>query len=101
MAKRLTIIELKGDTDAILAQKRENDSVIESAASENGGIFHVAARSDDGLILVNLWDSAEGSDAVAEKPEVQQAIERMGSVVQGPPTRTHYEVEDYKTPNRS
>lgn len=97
MAKRLTIIELKGDTDAILAQLAEGESVMEAAARENGGIFHVRARSDDGVIIANLWESEEGSDAVFQKPEVQKTLEAMQGVVQGPPERTHYEVVEYMT----
>jgi quinol monooxygenase YgiN len=96
MAKRLTIIKLKGDTDAILAQMDEGEHVIEKAARENGGVFHIRAKTDDGVIIANLWENEEGSDAVFQDPEVQKTLEAMQGVVQGPPERNHYEVEQYR-----
>ena len=97
MAKRLTVIELKGDSDAILEQMQQGDHVMEQAARENGGIFHVRAKTSDGVMIVNLWESEEGSDAVFERSDVQEALKGMEGIVQGPPERNHYEVADYRT----
>lgn len=97
MAKRLTIIELKGDTDAILEQMDKTESVMENAARENGGIFHVRVKTGDGVMIANLWENEEGSDAVFERSDVQEALKGMEGIVQGPPERNHYEVAEYRT----
>ena len=97
MAKRLTIIELKGDGDAILEQLKKGEPVVEAAARENGAIFHVRAKTGDGVIIVNLWENEEGSEAVFERSDVQETMKAMEAIVQGPPERNHYEVAEYLT----
>ncbi len=52
------------------------------------------------MIVVNLWESAEGSEQAAQDPEIQAAREAMGQTgaAAGPPEVEHYEVEDYRSP---
>ncbi len=61
-------------------------------------ISHIAARTPDGMIVINLWESAEGSEQAVQDPEVQAAREAMAQsgAGQGPPEVEHYEVEDYR-----
>ncbi len=97
--QRLTIIRTPGDPDKLLAAKREHiDPVMERNAGRYGNILHVAARSDDGMVVVNLWESEEGSEQAAQDPELQQAREaiRESGVATGPPEFSHYEVLDYR-----
>ena len=99
--RRLTIMRASGDPDKLLAAKRENiDPVMESRAEEFGNIFHVAARTPDGMMVINLWESAEGSEQAAQDPEIQAARDAMAhsGAAQGPPDVEHYEVEDYRQP---
>jgi quinol monooxygenase YgiN len=99
MARRLTIMEHKGDPDALLATIKETiDPVARAKAPEYGGISHAVARTDDGLLIVNVWESEEGSEAMRQDPEVQAAIERMASAGVGPPQVRHYELLEYVTP---
>ncbi len=59
--RRLTIIRASGDPDELLASKREHiDPVMKRKAKEYGHLIHIAARSDDGLVVINLWESEEG-----------------------------------------
>jgi hypothetical protein len=96
---RLTIMRATGDPDELLSAKRENiDPVMERRAGEFGNLFHVAARTPDGMMVLNLWDSSEGSEQAFQDPEIQAAREAMtqSGVAQGPPEVEHYEVEDYR-----
>ena len=59
--QRLTIIRTSGDPDELLASKREHiDPVMRRKAGDYGLLAHIAARGDDGIVVVNLWDSRGG-----------------------------------------
>ncbi len=97
--QRLTIIRAFGDPDELLASKREHiDPVMKRKADQYGRLLHITARSDDGLVIVNLWESAEGSQQAGEDPEVQEAREAAGrnGASTGETTFEHYQVEDYR-----
>ncbi len=50
------------------------------------------------MVVMNLWESEEGSDQAAQDPEIQEAREAMANagVATGQPTFEHYEVVDYR-----
>ncbi len=94
---RLTVMRASGDPDELFAAKRENiDPVMERRAGEFGNIFHIAARTPEGIMVINLWESAEGSEQAAQDPDIQAAREAMAQTgaAKGPPEVEHYEVED-------
>ena len=102
--QRLTIMRSSGDSDALLAAKREHiDPIMEQRGAELGNVFHVAARGPDGLIVANLWESAEASERAFNDPEVQRARAAMADsgAAAGPPEVTHYEVVDYQQSTRT
>ncbi len=97
---RLTIIRSSGDPDKLLAAKREHmDPVMERKAPEYGNLLHVAAQTPEGMLVLNLWESEEGSEQAFQDPEIQQARKAMldSGTVAGPPEISHYEVVDYRT----
>ncbi len=97
--KRLTIIRTSGNPDELMKSKREHiDPVMQRKAEEYGHLVHIAARSDDGLVVINLWESEEGSQRAWEDPELQEAREAAGrnGASTGKTTFEHYEVEDYR-----
>ena len=97
--QRLTIIRTPGDPEQLVAAKREHiDPVMERKAGEYGHILHVAAREPDGIVVVNLWESDEGSERAAQDPEIQQARDalRDSGATTGQPEFSHYEVVDYR-----
>ncbi len=98
--RRLTIMRATGNPDELLAAKRDHiDPVMQRRAGEYGFISHVAARTPDGMVIVNLWESEEGSEQAAQDPELQEAREamRQTGAATGPPEVEHYEVEDYRS----
>jgi quinol monooxygenase YgiN len=38
-------------------------------------LAHVAARTDEGLIVINVWQSEEDLEAAWNRPEFQQALQ--------------------------
>jgi hypothetical protein len=93
---RLTIIRATGDPDELLESKREHiDPVMKRKAGDYGHLAHIAARTDDGMIVINLWESAEGSQQAWEDPEIQQAREAAAGA-RGETSFEHYELEDYR-----
>jgi hypothetical protein len=64
----LTTFEVHGDPDEILA-KQEEKIVPEARrlAAENGGIWQVVAKTDNGVMMVNLWENEDGMRRVAEQ----------------------------------
>ena len=100
MARRLTIMRLKGDPDELLQTKQEKlDPVARPKAREYGAISQAVAKTSDGLLMVNLWESEEGSEAMRQDAELDQALrESMLDVADGPPNVEHYELVDHVTP---
>lgn len=97
--QRLTIMRTGGDPDRLLAAKREHiDPVMKARGAHYGHLLHVAARTADGLVVVNLWESAEGSEEAARDPELQRAREAMqaSGAVTTATELSHYEVVDLR-----
>ena len=71
---------------------------MERKAPEYGNLLHVAARTPDGVLVLNLWESEEGSEQAFQDPEIQEARQAMmdSGAAAGPPEITHYEVVDYR-----
>jgi len=99
MAQRLTVIRIKGDTDELLANKREHiDPVVQRKAPEHGAVWSVTAKTDDGIMIVNLWPDEQSSEQVFQDPEIQAALQAGQAELATSPERNHYEVADYFTP---
>ena len=54
--------------------------------------------ADAGRLVLNLWESEEGSEQAFQDPEIQEARQAMmdSGAAAGPPEITHYEVFDYR-----
>lgn len=92
----LTLTRMTGDPDALLEVKRERfDPVATAVGAENGMIFHLCARTDDGLLVLNLWESRDGSEATSADPRLQGAKDDVGAG-DVPRSYEHYEVEQFE-----
>ncbi len=90
----LTMFELHGDPDEIVGKQ---DEVIapEAArvAAENGGISNTVVKTDEGVLVVNLWENEEGMRKASERigPMAREAgMEQVGW--------RQYEVLRHRTP---
>jgi heme-degrading monooxygenase HmoA len=91
----LSVGRIKGDADELAPRAKRVDAIVAPIARANGGIFHAIVRTDDGLMIVNLWESEEGRQRTADDPEVQSAArEHMAGVE--PPQWEAYEVVRYE-----
>jgi hypothetical protein len=55
-------------------------------------LFHWAAATDDGLLVVDVWETAEAFNAFAAE-QIGPFTQQVG--VAGPPEITSYEVHNY------
>ncbi|HEX8065491.1 MAG TPA: hypothetical protein VF520_03075 [Thermoleophilaceae bacterium] len=63
----LTMFKIPGDPDELLARKQsELDPVFEPKARENGAIEHLVVKTGDGIMIVNVWETLEGSEKTAQ-----------------------------------
>ena len=100
MPQRLTIFTIPGNPNELFEFKHTvMDPVIAAKGAEFGELLHVAVRNPDGsgITIVNLWDSAEGSDRAAHDPDIQAVRAKLAARLDrdSPPTGTHYEVVDF------
>ncbi len=75
----LSVHTMEGDPDDLLARKRQHmDPVVQRLAPSFGAIWSVTARTDKGIITVNLWSTPEGAARFSQEPEAQQAQRESG-----------------------
>jgi hypothetical protein len=58
-------------------------------------ILHIRARTDDGLLALNVWESREGSEATFDDPALQGAKDASGADAV-PLAREHDDVEQFE-----
>lgn len=70
----LTIHRMDGDPDDLLRRKQEDfDPVVREHAGAYEALFSVTARSEQGLVVVNVWETPEGAAAFTRLPAIQAA----------------------------
>ena len=75
----LSLHTMHGDPDDLLARKcRHMDPVVERLAPGHGAILSVTTRTDDGILTVNLWETADGAMAFSKEPEALEAQRASG-----------------------
>ena len=83
----LTIARISGDPDQLLDGYARSAAVMAGVGRDHGLILHAAARADDGVVIVNLWPSKDGSEAAARDPRRLDTIADLGLT----PDRFHRE----------
>jgi hypothetical protein len=72
----LTTMEIHGDPDDLIVQHRATiDPVAQPLAEENGGISHTVVKTDEGIMILNIWETEAGMEAVAAgvRPKAEAA----------------------------
>ncbi len=90
----LTITRITGDPDRLLAGYRRSSGTMSAVGRDHGLILHSAAKTEEGLLIVNLWPSKDGSEAAARDPRRLGVVREHGLS----PERIrpeHHEVADY------
>jgi hypothetical protein len=74
MLAYLTIHHLPGNPGELAALRRERfDPIVTPLARKHGAILSLTAVAEDGLVVVNLWESAAGAAALREEPDALRA----------------------------
>jgi hypothetical protein len=74
----LTITRISGDPDRLLDGYRQSSDTMSEVGRDHGLILHSASRTDEGLLIVNLWPSQDGSEAAACDPRRSEVVRRQG-----------------------
>jgi hypothetical protein len=90
----LTITRIAGEPDALLDGYRRSSEVMSEVGRDHGLILHAAAKTGDGLLIVNLWPSRDGSEAAAGDPRRHEVIRHHG-LDADQLRREHHEVAHY------
>jgi mannose-6-phosphate isomerase-like protein (cupin superfamily) len=90
----LSIARFSGDGDQLLAEYRKTSDVMDGVGRDHGLILHAGAKTDDGLLVVNLWPSQKESEAAARDRRRLEVLERA-ELDPGEIRREHHEVERF------
>jgi len=91
----LTLARIGGDPDELLDRYEASAEVMSGVGRDHGLIFHAAAKTGEGLLILNLWPSKDESEAAAGDVRRQGELERWG-LQPGDFRREHFEVADYE-----
>jgi hypothetical protein len=87
----LTTFRIEGDPDELLRFKQEvMDPKVAPAARENGALEHITVKTDSGLMIVNVWETLEGSDRTAQV--ARETAEAAGEELRPPQDWQSYEI---------
>jgi quinol monooxygenase YgiN len=68
------VIRFRGDPDEILATYDATRPMQIGMGPTPGLIIHTAARAEDGVVMVDVWESEADYWAFLQLPEVQEAV---------------------------
>lgn len=89
----LTLNHIGGDPAELLAGYRRTAERMDEVGRDHGLIVHAAARTEEGLLIVNLWPSREGSESAALDPR-RLATVREHDLVPERMRREHHELDN-------
>jgi mannose-6-phosphate isomerase-like protein (cupin superfamily) len=89
----LTFARFEGDGDRQLEEYRKHAGTMTGVGRDHGLILHGAARTDSGLLVINVWPSKAGSEAAARDPRRQAVLQESG-IQPGEIRREHHELEE-------
>ena len=74
----LVLMESKGDREELLAAA---DDLIRRAGRAEGLLVRLVAPTDEGILLIHLWDSDEARERWQANPQHQHALRASGMTV--------------------
>ncbi len=90
----VSIMEFQGDPEELKPRISAVDEVTRRKAPEYGGISSTVVKTDNGVMIINMWDNEEGRHKMGDDPEIRQAIQDAGLP---PPSAKGYEVLEHRT----
>jgi hypothetical protein len=92
--KVVSIIEIPGDPEELRERTRALAEVSGRKAAEYGGVSSTVVKTDNGVMIINMWADEEGRHKMGDDPEVRQAVQDAGLP---PPSAKGYEVLEHRT----
>lgn len=90
----LAMVKLNGDPDLILdAKAKYMDPVAESPFREHGHRSQIVARNSESVVVINVWDDANGRDLANADPAMQRARAQILAATQATPEFENWEIE--------
>jgi steroid delta-isomerase-like uncharacterized protein len=75
----LSVMSIQGNPDDLVARMEATlDPVAARKAPQYGAISSTVVRTDDGIKILNLWETEEGRHRMADDPDVQDAVRAAG-----------------------
>ena len=74
----VSMMRMNGDTDELIAKLQPIMEIGRKLAPGHGGLASMVARTDDGILAINLWENEEGRQAMAQEPAVLEALSSAG-----------------------
>ena len=75
----ISMMRISGDSDDLAGKIREHlGPVGREVAPGLGGLGTIVCKTDDGILVINLWENDEGRHQMAADPRVQQSIQASG-----------------------
>ena len=93
-AAYLTLTRIFGDPEQLLAGYQESTSAMDGVGRDHGLIVHATAKTDHGLLMLNLWPSQHGSEAASWDPRRLAQLKRHG-LEPDQISREHHNVANY------
>jgi hypothetical protein len=90
----LTLTRISGDPERLLESCTQSAPVMDGVGLDHGLILHAAAKTEEGLLILNLWPSRDGSESAAGDSRRLGVLERLDL----PPAsirREHHDVARY------
>lgn len=91
----LTVMKIDGDPDELAARYGESSKTMAGVGRDHDLILHAAARTEDGLLVVNLWPSKQESEA-ASRDQRRIAEVARHDLDDRMISSDHYEVENWQ-----
>jgi len=90
----LTLARFAGDPDELLRTYERSEPTMTAVGRDHGLLVHAAARTDAGLLVMNLWPSPSGSRIASEDPR-RLAVLRDAGLAPEQIARKHHHVDHY------
>ena len=93
----VSIMEFSGDPSELRDKMGGISEVAGRKAVEYGGISSTVVKTDEGIMIINMWDNEDGRHQMADDPEIQQAIQDAGMPR---PNAKGYQVLEHRSPSQ-
>jgi hypothetical protein len=90
----LSLTRFAGNPDALLATYKRFEPTMTAVGRDHCLLVHAAARTDAGLLVMNLWPSPESSRTASQDPRRLAALHGSGLTPEQI-ERAHYDVDHY------